>query len=82
MTYNVFSGTLNPTHSLSVRTSHTWVCICHCTLLLYAVHHRTVLTVFPLILQTFIAQMLATGAKGDQLSVRFIRSETSCTLYM
>ena len=53
---------LNPT--LILRTAP--VCAYHCAQLLYnTTQHRTVLIIFPLILQTiFIAQMMSTGGVG------------------
>jgi len=42
------------------------VCVYHCAQLPYTTQHRTVLIIFPLILQTIIvAQMLSTGREGE-----------------
>jgi len=46
----------------------SYVCVCtyHCAQLSYTTQHRTVLTIFPLILQTItIAQMMSTGGKRE-----------------
>jgi len=42
------------------------MCAYHCALLEYTIQHRTVLTIFPLILQTIIIdQMLSTEGEED-----------------
>jgi len=47
------------------------VCVCHCAQLLYTTQHRTLLIIFPLILQTIIiAQVMSTergGGNDDRL---------------
>jgi len=53
---------LNIHQQSSLTTAH--VCVYHCAQLSYTTRHRTVLIIFPLILQTIIiAQMLSTGGE-------------------
>jgi len=43
------------------------VSVCHCAKLSYTTQHRTVLIIFPLIIQTIIiAQMLSTGGRNNK----------------
>ena len=49
------------------------MCAYHCALLEYTIQHRTVLTIFPLILQTItIAQMLSTEVEGCPRSRNYL----------
>ena len=46
------------------------VCVYHCVQLSYTTQHRTVLIIFPLILQTIVvAQMMSTGGEGGKLTI-------------
>ena len=48
----------------------SYVCAYHCAQLSYTTQHRTVLIIFPLILQTIItAQMTSTGGEGVQSKI-------------
>ena len=51
----------------SFRTAHMYhVCAYHCVQLLHTTQHRTVLIIFPCILETIIiAQMTSTGGEGS-----------------
>jgi len=45
--------------------------MCHCVQLSYTTQHRTVLTIFPLILQTItVAQMMSTAGEGEQVHLK------------
>jgi len=55
---------LKPKPTLIFKNS-SYVCMYHSAQLSYATQHRTVLTIFPLILQTIIiARMMSTGGEG------------------
>jgi len=45
--------------------NYSYECAYHCAQLSYTTQHRTVLIIFPLILQTIIAQMMSTGWEKD-----------------
>ena len=52
----------------SLRTAHNYVCVYNCEQMLYIIQFRTVLTVFPPILQAFtIAQKMSNG--GDEATI-------------
>jgi len=54
----------------------SYVCAYHCAQLLYTTQHRTVLMIFPLILQTvIIAQMMSTGEDGKATMSLVITAE-------
>jgi len=49
----------------SLRTAHNYICVYNCEQMLYIIQFRTVLTVFPLILQAFtIAQKMSNRGDG------------------
>jgi len=52
--------------NLNQHSSYCWyVCVYHCVQLSYTTQHRTVVIIFPLILQTIIiAQMMSIGGRG------------------
>jgi len=62
------------------RTAH--VCAYHCAQLSYTTQHRTVLIIFPLILQTIIiAQTMATGGEGDNTQQKYMNDNAKHTLH-
>jgi len=66
---NKHTKTKHKTKNLTVNCSY--VCAHHCAQLLYITQHRTVLIIFPLIIQTIItAQRISTTGDGDMQHLR------------
>ena len=77
----------NPNLKQFICKNCSYQCAYDCVQLCYTIQHRTVLTIFPVILQTIIiAQMLSNGVKQDGACLEFLkqpsfREMTSCQLH-